>query len=322
LKEYPAKRMLTAKLRVEGKNLSSFLTRIARGGVTVLEAKPEEFGLNLTVPYADCKKLFAICDNMCYNIIIDNNTRPKNHRKSRPTVRFLRRGGVMKTLHGAVTRVGIIAGLALFIAFAVWLDGTLLGYSLEKVPTECRGGVVRTLKENGAVKHKRFSALDTDALATAIVRENPSVGFATVYKRGSFLVVEALSVRDHGYGNTAEDMIAPQDGEIVRIVVLRGTPLVAAGERVKAGQPLVGAYFTVGEERVSVSPVAEVYFKADFTLSFNVSGQGQYYNSAALAVTKEKCPETNIIDQKIVEEPTADGYKITVTLTFVKKLGG
>ncbi|MBQ9481394.1 MAG: sporulation protein YqfD [Clostridia bacterium] len=321
MKRYSAERALTAEFFVKGKNLAPFVNRISRAGVKILGVKPLDEGFILSIPSSDRKKLFAICGDMCYNIISDEKNLPKNYRKGRTSVIVKRERGYLRPLARLVKRAGLMIGAAAFFIGAAIFDGRLIGYSLGNVPAESRNAVKRTLEENGATPLARFAALDTDALAAAVVRENADIGFATVYKRGSFLIVETLAATVPKHAES-KDIVSDESGVIEKIVVLRGTPLVFEGDAVKEGQPLVGAYFTAGEKVIKTTPVAEIYIRADFVFVFNASGCGENYESAAVAVAKEKCPESRIIGQKTEIKNTGGGYSITVTLTYIKKLGG
>jgi hypothetical protein len=53
-------------------------------------------------------------------------------------------------------------------------------------------------------------------------------------------------------------MVAPCAGIIKNAVVLGGTLLKKQGDKVEAGEKLVGAYFSVGDEELSVKPTEVV----------------------------------------------------------------
>lgn len=321
MKEFLSKRALTAVYLVTGDSLPSFINRLVRAGITVLRAEAGKNGVILTIPRADSKKLFAICKDMCYNIIIGGVSHPENPRKNRITVRHLRDGGYLSPAYAFFKRAGLVIGVVAFLAFTVLCDRTLLGVSLKGVPTELKGGVSRTLTENGVKKYVRFSSIDTAMLSSEILSDNPAIGFASVYKRGSYLVVEALRVEAPG-DIRGKEILSDVDGVVEKISVLRGTPLVSVGDVVKAGQQLVGGYFIAGEETFKTDALAEIYIRGTFAFNFITSGNSEYYVDAAVAVAKEKCPFSNIIGQKTDITQTKNGYNIKVDLTFVKLIGG
>ena len=322
MKGFPFKRALTAEFEVYGKDRESFINRISGAGVTIIKAKPIKDKTYLTIPHADCKKFFAICNQMCYNIIISGQKPPKGLRKNRITVKKTGEGGLLAPAYFAVKRPGLIVGAILFVIFCVALNGRLLGYSLGGVPAKDRSGVMRTLSDCGVERFKSFSKIDEELIAKRIVAEIAAIGFATVYKEGSFLVVKTLPIYVEGDAAKKEDILSPVDGVIEKIAVLRGTALVEKGATVKKGQPLVGAYFLAGEQSFPTVPAAEIIIRAEFAFSLEVRAADERAIAAVIAVAKEKCPETNIIEQNYTVSEVDSGFLVTVTLTYFKRIGG
>lgn len=328
MKEFLYKRALTSVFEVTGKGIPLFLNRILRAGVTVLRLKYKGNSVYLTIPRADSKKLFAICGELCYNIIIsdkNNNCNNKNKRVSvqsgRVTLRYLRAGGYLAPAVSFFTRIGLAVGLAIFLLLVITLDNLLLGVTMDAVPIAHRGSVRQTLKESGIKKYTPFSAIDEGALSVKIVEDNPALSFVTVYKKGSFLVVEALTA-EAGEQKGGQDIHSDVDGVIEKISVFRGTPLVALGQEVSVGQALVGGYFMAGEERIKTTALAEIYVRSNFVFAFECARADDYYVASAIAVAKDKCPFSNIIEVKTDVTEMNEGYKITVVLTYVKLIGG
>ncbi len=299
-----------------------FINRLHRADITILSAKWRFDGLDITIPANDSKNLFAICEKMCYNIILGDVVSEKQTRKNRISVIKSGAGGFIKPALGFIKRVGLVLGVIVFISFAIALDNVVLGYSLDQVPLECRSGVMRSLETGGAVRLSKFSSLNMQSLANGIVKDNADISFASVYKRGSFIVVQTVSANNPSESGKISDALSPCDGVVESIAVFRGTPLVQKGQEIKAGQPLVGCYFTAGEQVIPTAPVYEITLKGYFTFVFNASQDGEYFRSAAVAVAMEKCPETNIIDKNITVAKTQKGYRIEVKLTYLKVLGG
>lgn len=322
MRESPFERALVSNFAVEGRNGTRILSRLRREGVPILGAKFSDNGFILTIRRRDCKKLFAICEEMCYNIIGKDGKLPENYRKGRLTFKRAGEGGFLLPLAKFFRRPSLIIGAALTVAFCALLDRTVLGYSLEGVQPEVRSGVVRVLEQAGAAKFASFSSFDTEELADLIVEGNPDVRLATVFKRGSFLVVETIVQTEETEKAEMRDATSPIGGVIEKIAVLRGTPLVQKGDEVRAGDPLVGAYFTAGGERIATAPVYEIDIRAEFTFTFRAMSDSEYYVSAARAVAIEKCPESHIIGTKTHIEKVDGGFEIAVTVTYIKRIGG
>ena len=107
--------------------------------------------------------------------------------------------------------------------------------------------VHRILREEGAVSGRLKRGLSTDALSDRLMLSLPGLTYAGLRFSGSVLVAD---VRLAGDGELIlkpgemNDLVASQPGIVTRIVVSSGTPVVAVGDAVYAGQVLVK-----GEER-------------------------------------------------------------------------
>jgi len=319
LKEFVAKHLLTDTFTVKGKNQTVLIGRIKRANITILRFECKEDVSILILPHFECKKLFAICKDLCYNIIINGKNILGEVRKNRITLTHVGYGGMLSPLYSLYKRKGFLVGIAVFLAFAIFLNGRLLGYSLDGVPIEVKSGVMRSLQTGGANKGVSFSVLDYSALQNKIVEDNLSVSFASVYKRGSFLVVEVVTAENPQSPTEFCDVVASCDGVIEKIVVLRGTALVTVGDEVKKGQPLVGAYYVAGEQSIPTKPVAEIYLTSKFYFTLKVDGCDEYFVNAVSALAREKCPISHIIAQETNIKPSEGGFEITVTLTYKRK---
>lgn len=319
MKEFVAKHLLTDTFTVQGKNQTVLIGRIKRANLTILRFERKEDESILILPHFECKKLFAICKDLCYNIIINGKNIGGEFRKNRITLTHVGHGGVLSPLYSLYKRKGFLAGIAIFVAFAIFLNGRLLGYSFGEVPIEAKSGIIRSLQTGGANKGVSFSSLNYGELQNKIVEDNPNISFASVYKRGSFLVVEVITAQNPPSPIECKDILASEDGVVEKIVVLRGTALVAVGDEVKKGQPLVGAYYLAGEQIVPTKPVAEIYLKTKFSLSLKVDGCDEVFVDAVSALAREKCPFSHVIAQEVNINPHGDGFEITVTLTCVRK---
>ena len=278
--------------------------------------------MTLIIPSSDCEKLFAICKEMCYNIIADGMNLPKNLRKSRLTVKKTGEGGYMRPAVSFLRRAGLGAGLVVFLAACVISNGYLLGYSLGGVPLKNRGEVMQTLLEGGVSLGVRFSGIDTEEISRRIVLRCPDIGFASVYKKGNYLVVETLPAIPKSEEEEISDILSPVDGTVEKIAVLKGTPLVKKGDPVTSGEALVGGYFIAGDRVIATPPKAEIVIRGEYLFSFSAAACDEYHVSAAVAVAKEKCPFSQVFLQNVQVEENIGGYKITVTLSYLEYLGG
>lgn len=311
----------TAHLEFHGESVLRLIRRLQDEGVRLLVVKPVKDYYYIVIPERDLKKFFAICEKMCYNIRIEDKIIGVRERKNRPLVRLLGRGGAVNRARRLASRIGITVGVAVFVVFCYLLDGTLLGYDLKDVPVQTRSGVVRALKDNGAEIGRRFSSLDLTVLSSAVVEGNADVSFASVSKHGSFLSVSTVPMTA-GEALPIADILSPVKGKIVKMAVLRGTQLASVGDEVEEGTPLVGAYFTAGEERISTRPVADIIVQTEYALSIKTTSDSPAGRLAVLQLAKEKCPISQIIAQNVTANKSGNDYIITATLTCLVAIGG
>ena len=342
MKPFLKESLLTCSFSVTGKNVGAFLNVVSRGGVRVLkfgatakrkrfffrqnevkdavfEKKPSSKAITITIPYADREKLFAICKEMCYNV---KGAEGKNTKRAAFSIEEIGLGGIFKTLFLLKNRPGLIFGALVFIAFAVFLNGRLLGISLDGVPYEYRSAASMFFKERGFKEYADISSENLSELAESMRLGVDGLGFVTIKRRGSFLYVSAIEEK-RGEGDFSyAPVTSPVDGEILSLNVLKGTAAVKAGDKVKKGDVLVRGFFTAGEQTFPVTPKAETEIKTERVFTYNLSGNDETYINAVKVVSLEKCRFSRVLGCEVFSEKTCDGYRITVAVTYVYFMGG
>lgn len=334
--------LLTCTFSVIGKNAGAFVSLVSRNGVRVLkvkknedterrfflrrtknfpenEKKPQTNRITLTIPYTDSEKLFAICKEMCYNV---DGAEYKKYSAAAYTIKKLNVGGALKPLFFLKNRLGLLFGTLIFIAFALFLNGRLLGVSLTGVPYEYRSAVSLSLKTNGITDFADISRVDLKELSETVLTDVKGLGFVTAKKRGSFLYLSAIKRTGEELNASVKPITSPVDGEILSINVLRGTGAKVAGDAIKKGDVLVNPNFTAGEQIFSVTPKAEIEIKTERVFTYNLSSDSETYVNAAKAVSLEKCRFSRVLDCIATSEESENGYKITVRIIYVYFIGG
>lgn len=342
MKLFLKENLLTCSFSVTGKNVGAFLNVVSRGGVRVLKfgaaakgkklffrqngIKGGNFGKNssseaitFTIPYADREKLFAICKEMCYNV---KGAEDKKRVRSAFSIEEIGLGGILKPLFFLKKRPGLVLGAFVFIAFAAFLNGRLLGISLEGVPYEYRGAASTFFKERGLTEYADISSENLSELAESMRSGVDGLGFVTIKRRGSFLYVSAIEEK-RGEGDFSYSPVtSPVDGEILSLNVLKGTAAVKAGDKVKKGDVLVRGFFTAGEQTFPVTPKAEIEIKTERVFTYNLFGNDETYLNAVKAVSLEKCRFSRVLGCEVFSKKTCDGYRITVIVSYVYFMGG
>lgn len=226
--------------RTDGLNRARLLTRLAEvATLKVLRSDSEE--LRFSVSSADKSKVVAILNSLCYDYII------------------IKEEGPFFSLLSCLRRAGIVAGIVCSVAaLAVYPH---LVTSVEATG-EWNDGVSRILTENGISVGKLVWEFDGDEVERQLL-ELDGVAFASVSKRGTRVYVDVRTELD------GEDFVdigtqpvkATVRATVTRTVVFSGSALVEYGDVVNVGDELIGAYVTVGEEKVACPADGEVYGK-------------------------------------------------------------
>lgn len=226
--------------RTDGLNRARLLTRLAEvATLKVLRSDSEE--LRFSVSSADKSKVVAILKSLCYDYII------------------IKEEGPFFSLLSCLRRAGIVAGIVCSVAaLAVYPH---LVTSVEATG-EWNDDVSRILTENGISVGKLVWEFDGDEVERQLL-ELDGVAFASVSKRGTRVYVDVRTELD------GEDFVdigtqpvkATVRATVTRTVVFSGSALVEYGDVVNVGDELIGAYVTVGEEKVACPADGEVYGK-------------------------------------------------------------
>lgn len=226
--------------RTDGLNRARLLTRLAEvATLKVLRSDSEE--LRFSVSSADKSKVVAILNSLCYDYII------------------IKEEGPFFSLLSCLRRAGIVAGIVCSVAaLAVYPH---LVTSVEATG-EWNDDVSRILTENGISVGKLVWEFDGDEVERQLL-ELDGVAFASVSKRGTRVYVDVRTELD------GEDFVdigtqpvkATVRATVTRTVVFSGSALVEYGDVVNVGDELIGAYVTVGEEKVACPADGEVYGK-------------------------------------------------------------
>ena len=171
-------------------------------------------------------------------------------------------GACLRALRFVKRRPMLFLGAALGAAMLALSSQMVLRVEISGAgPLE--GEVRRYLSGEGAQAGGFKRALSTDSLREGLLLRLPQVKHAGLRYEGSVLMVdcrlaqEGEQVLKPGEGL---DLVAGQAGVVTKVVALSGTPLVAAGDAVYAGQVLVrGGERGAQESIVPVQAQAQVF---------------------------------------------------------------
>ncbi|MGE5528010.1 MAG: sporulation protein YqfD [Patescibacteria group bacterium] len=171
---------------------------------------------------------------------------PRGFRALRPYLRrthcraaIKRRRGLPFLWRRLARRPGFLAGFALFAATIGILTGFV--WRIEVVGAERlpRAAILRSLRRLGLYEGVWRGRLDKDGIEKRLAIATPDADWLGLEIRGMVAVVRVVERILPPRQRSGGDLVAARDGLITGMVVYRGTPAVAEGETVHAGQLLV-----------------------------------------------------------------------------------
>ena len=265
---------LREKILVEGIMPERALLRLRRAGIDVYNVKKTQKNQILfSVKKKDSEKVFAIYPNVCYN---SNGYSPYVARK-------VGAEGLARLLSRGKDRIGLVLGALLFCGCTLFSDTLVLGVEFTGTDVYARE-TYAALREANIRLFAPYRKGKED-LSCAKLLSIDGVEFCSVKKRGMRLVVE---IRTAPFGKeSAKDgqLYADCDGVILSMTVLRGTALKKIGDRVNAGEPLVGDWFSTEDGgHVRVQAIARVCIACTYVEEIAAATEQEAFAIAYLAV--------------------------------------
>ena len=239
--------------KISGVNLDNLVNTLKNDGVAIRDfVKSDNKTATVSVSFADNEKFFAITREMCYNI-------KKVGEKGRH--RFL-----VKILRNA----GLFIGAILFLLTAYVSDDFIFSIDYYGSGSVYSREVGAYLNSQNVKPFSRFSGIDLAELSDGILAATDKISFAECAKVGNRLKVNlVLSPQPVKTLDGDKDSLVSQvDGEIEYIKVYRGTALKKAGDRVAAGETVVGGFAVIKETEVKTGVIATVSVKAEYEYKY------------------------------------------------------
>ena len=249
---------------VESLSVFRVVDKLARAGIEVCSFRIlAKNSAVFTVNGKDTKKAFAILRNSCYNI---KKVRPKGAAKA---------ASVLKRF------IGLAAGILLFFVSVLFFEARILEIRVVGSGAYYKNEILRILSDNGV---KKMSTLPSDCSPiTASIIALPFVSFCTVGKEGGIVTV-TVEVTSDDKTLVCEPLLSPVSGIVEEIVVVRGTPLVQAGDSVRMGDVLVKNETAFGEEGQTRQVIVIARVSVTYSFSKEYTGSEE---SALLAASLE-----------------------------------
>ncbi len=281
------------------------LLRLKRGGISLYNIqKMQKTVILFEVEKKDVRKVFAIYPNVCYN--------SSEHFAYKVTPQ----GGVglAKWVEFCKKRTGIVLGLLAFACVTLAADNLVLGIDVVGATAYARESKIALADEG--IKPFAFYAKGREAAVTAKLLQIEGAEFCSVKKIGNRVRVELRVSPLHTDRLQRESMLAKESGRLLSLTVLRGTALKKAGDEVKSGEPLVGNYILVGEEKMTVEPIARARVACVYEGIHTAATREQAFAEGYLAVNPTASTTVTAVEVTEVEE----GFHVKISYEAVQTI--
>ncbi len=288
---------------LSGKKLEILPELLHQRSVSVYEFKILNNDLcKIVIDYKNCRKFFAICNNMCYNI------------------KKVRYKGLLSPFKNAGLCLGGVIGVALFIVICLSLQNYIFAIDVLGSGACYSSQTISVANSVGAKKFAKFSSVNLKELEQKILSTNSGLSFVSCKRYGNRLVISTYlsTSKEEPLINDNKEIISSYNGVLESISVLRGTALKSVGETVSVGDVIVGAYITDKDGETYPSyVVARATVLVEEKRVFSVNSITQ--DAVKIAV---KMAEFDVDGEVVGNKVSVNGNTITVSLTVRHELYG
>lgn len=294
------------RLLIEGIMPERALLRLRREKIAVYNVKKTgKTQILLSVKRKDAEKVFAIYPNVCYN----------GTAYSPYVVKKLQTKGLGRLPEFIKTRSGFLLGALLFIALTLFADGFVFGVDFVGTQVYAREAYA-TLEKNGIKPFARYQTGREDVICAQLLALD-NVEFCSVKKSGFRVRVEIRLASFERAKAQDGSMQAKHTGELIALTVLRGTALKKLGEKVTAGEELVGDWFsTETGEQVRVQIIARARIACVYEETLFAEDEESAFATAYLALGLSEHDE--IVSREI--ERAGEAFRVKITYTATESL--
>lgn len=220
----------------------------------------------------------------------------KNFRKLKPIIKktrtkvvILNRYGLPFFLHKYRKRKVFFAGFVCCVISIYVMSAFVWNIHIEGNYSRTDEVILEYLKTTGVYHGMRKSQIDCPRIVKDIRKKFDDIIWASASVEGTRLLIQVKENTDTVRENTekeeeASDLVAAQDGKIVRIITRTGVPLVAAGDAVKKGDILVSGRVEIKNDAQEVTGYR--YQTADADIYMEVTEN--YENTMSVSFEKKE----------------------------------
>ncbi len=202
---------MTVEICVRCVGIETVAGKLVRAKISFSDLKKTDKNtVQFCIKAKDEKKVFAIFENVCYNI-------------SRKSLR-----GSAKVFGVLQKRIGCIVGMLFLLACMAFGDPVILRIRVQGSGSFYQEDVLRILEENELGVTSYYTAAKADAAERSVLQLS-GIGFCSVSRSGHVLSVR-LDVTPQPFLAQTGDLVADRAGVVRTVVVLRGRACLAAGD--------------------------------------------------------------------------------------------
>jgi len=235
--------------KITGLNLDFLIEKLKRENIPLYLLKKEgKKGLIITTSKKTEKKLFAITNGLCYNVIkIGEN-------------------GLFKVKEFFIKRLSLILFSLIFFVSVIIFNGVILKIEVFGSGAVKKQEIIEILKNNG-VKEFLFFNAETEKLEREILLTG-DFSFCSIEKVGNRLKINANLSKKEKVEQKSYSLCSSVEGIIVSLKVFKGTAVKKVGDFVNKGEEIIAGYENINEEPKKVEVLGEVKIESFFTTQF------------------------------------------------------
>lgn len=295
--------MGNCEILVEGRNFNILFEKLKKAKIDLINIKNiNEKTIILVVKAKDCKKVFAILNNVWYNKLI-------KYTGTRALVEFCK------------NRIGFLIGLVFFFIIACYFSGVIFSVEINGVNGNEKVEILNFLENENFKKFTIVNESQFNEVKKKIVSINEDINYVTIKKSSNRLIIDVFKENEHSSIKKFENKItSPISGTVRKIVAYKGTSVVSVGQKVSEGDLLIdGTIFLEGKSEIGF---AFGYVEIENVVLFEQKVKNFSEESKAEAIEKAKFlieEKYEIEKVEVKENATLSSYEVYIT--FLLKIG-
>ncbi|MEE1279641.1 MAG: sporulation protein YqfD, partial [Oscillospiraceae bacterium] len=191
--------------------------------------------------------------------------------------KIIKKRGIRFTLHRYRKRAGLLVGSIMMVALLIFLSGFVWNIDVTGNERLSTNVILQTLEECGFCEGERKSRLDISEIENQMMMRLPDLSWISINLDGSFAHIE---VKERTMPPVSEDvsrpsnLVASMDGQIIKMEIVKGKPMVVVGSGVVKGELLVAGLYNDKKDNIIIEHssgkvLARTELKKTFELSLS-----------------------------------------------------